>query len=83
MDPFAPSNHIEELKESQDINLALHQSVKEEGFFDNLRSRLKEKAEEVFGREVKNLSLSAHKWMPGAYASDHYDNAELDGTPNA
>ena len=40
-------------------------------------------AEEVFSRELKNLSLSAHKWLPGAFADFHSDNTEMDGTPNA
>lgn len=52
-------------------------------YFNELRTRLKNVSEEVFGKQVKNLSLSAHKWLPGAYAGDHSDNSELDGTPNA
>lgn len=52
-------------------------------YFDALRTRLQEVAESVFGKEVKNLSLSSHKWLKGAYANDHSDNSELDGTPNA
>lgn len=52
-------------------------------YFDALRTRLQEVAESVFGKEVKNLSLSSHKWLKGAYANNHSDNSELDGTPNA
>jgi hypothetical protein len=52
-------------------------------FFEELRQSLKNIAEDVMGRPVRNLTLSAHKWLPGAYAGDHADNAELDGTPNA
>lgn len=48
-----------------------------------LRSKLKQEAEFVFNRNLKSLSQSAHKWTPGAFAADHADNAELDGTPNA
>lgn len=40
-------------------------------------------AEKVFKRPLKSLSLSSHMWKPGAFAADHADNAELDGTPNA
>ncbi len=39
-------------------------------------------AEESFGIQLKPLSQSAHKWTVGAYAADHADNADLDGTPN-
>lgn len=52
-------------------------------YFDQLRGKLEKISEDVFGKKVKNLSLSAHKWMPGAYADDHSDNSELDGKPNA
>lgn len=55
----------------------------DEDFFRNLKSRLHEKAEEVAGRKLRNLSMSAHKWEVGAYAGDHSDNTDLDGTPNA
>lgn len=54
-----------------------------DSFFRNLKSRLHEKAEESAGRKLRNLSMSAHKWELGAYASDHSDNTDLDGTPNA
>lgn len=40
-------------------------------------------AEKVFNRELKQISLSSHMWKPGAFAPDHSDNHELDGTPNA
>ena len=40
-------------------------------------------AEEVFQSKLRQISLSAHRWDPGAFAADHADNAELDGTPNA
>jgi hypothetical protein len=39
-------------------------------------------AEESFNCDLKPLSQSAHKWTVGAYAADHADNADLDGTPN-
>lgn len=48
-----------------------------------LYERFKVEAESVFNRELKSLSQSAHKWTPGAFAADHADNAEPDGTPNA
>lgn len=70
MDPIAPM----EKGIYVDIN---------EKYFADLRDRLSNIAEEVFDKKVKNLSLSAHKWLPGAFASDHSDNSELDGTPNA
>jgi hypothetical protein len=60
----------------------IYPNINEEYFID-LRNKLSDIAEEVFGKKVKNLSLSAHKWLPGAFASDHSDNSELDGTPNA
>lgn len=40
-------------------------------------------AEKVFNRKLKQISVSSHMWQPGAFAADHADNAELDGTPNA
>jgi len=43
----------------------------------------KDLAEKVFKRDLRFISLSAHRWDPGAFAADHADNAELDGTPNA
>ena len=42
-----------------------------------------ELAEKVFNKKLKQISLSSHKWEPGAFAPDHSDNTELDGTPNA
>lgn len=39
-------------------------------------------AEDAFQIKLKPLSQSAHKWTIGAYAADHADNADLDGTPN-
>ncbi len=70
MDPIHPYNKNPEAKINHD-------------FFINLKARLHEKAEEVAGRRLKNLSMSAHKWEVGAFASDHSDNTDLDGTPNA
>lgn len=52
-------------------------------YIKNLRTRLQNEAEKVFSRDLRNLSLSAHKWLTGAYADFHSDNTELDGTPNA
>jgi len=58
-------------------------SVINDEYFKSLRQRLHQKAEEVAGRNLRNLSMSAHKWEIGAYAADHSDNTDLDGTPNA
>lgn len=44
--------------------------------------RFKKAAEDSFQIKLKPLSQSAHKWTVGAYAADHADNADLDGTPN-
>jgi hypothetical protein len=52
-------------------------------YLSNLRLRLQVVAEEVFNRPLRNLSLSAQKWLTGSFAGDHSDNSELDGTPNA
>lgn len=71
MDPFAPSRNG---KSNVIVN---------EKFFQDLRERLQKYGEDAIGRELRNLTLSAHKWYPGAYAADHYDNAELDKEPNA
>lgn len=49
--------------------------------FWDVRARFKAAAEEVFGKEVRNLSLSGHKWMTGAFASMHSDNHDLEGNP--
>lgn len=51
--------------------------------FDSIKKRLLELANSVSTKELKNLSLSAHKWEVGAFASDHSDNSDIDGTPNA
>ena len=58
-------------------------SVINDEYFKSLRHKLHQKAEEVAGRNLRNLSMSAHKWEIGAYAADHSDNTDLDGTPNA
>jgi hypothetical protein len=54
--------------------------------FDNLIGpiyyQFQKTAESTFYKDLRPLSQSAHKWTPGAYAADHADNAELDGTPN-
>lgn len=52
-------------------------------YLNDLRGRLQIVAEDVFNRKLRNLSLSAQKWLTGSYAGDHSDNSELDGTPNA
>jgi 2OG-Fe(II) oxygenase superfamily len=52
-------------------------------YFNELKTKLRNIAEEVSPKKLKNLSLSAHKWTPGAFAAHHSDNTELDGTPNA
>ncbi len=55
----------------------------DETYMKSLRFKLQQLAESLFNRELKNLSLSAHKWLEGAFADYHSDNTELDGTPNA
>jgi len=52
-------------------------------YFDNLKFKLRTIAQNIVGKELKSLSMSAHKWTKGAYALDHSDNSELDGTLNA
>lgn len=52
-------------------------------YFNDLKLKLKNIAEDVSPKKLRNLSLSAHKWTPGAFAAHHSDNTELDGTPNA
>jgi hypothetical protein len=49
--------------------------------FNEIRSKFKLAAEDVFSRPLRNLSLSAHLWMPGAFAAMHSDNHDLDGNP--
>jgi hypothetical protein len=39
----------------------MHHKIAYDNYFDLLKSKLKVAAEEVFNREVKNLTLSAHK----------------------
>lgn len=51
--------------------------------FDSIKKKLLELANSVSTKELKNLSLSAHKWEVGAFASEHSDNTDIDGTPNA
>jgi hypothetical protein len=52
-------------------------------YMNSLRDKLKGYGEDAMERGLRNLTLSAHKWLPGAFAADHADNAELDGTLNA
>jgi hypothetical protein len=52
-------------------------------YLEQVKQKSQDLAEKVFNRKLKLLSLSAHKWHEGAFAADHSDNAELDGTPNA
>jgi hypothetical protein len=68
MDPFA--------------NMSISKTINHE-YFEEVKNRLSLIASEVAIKKLKNLSFSAHKWNKGAYASDHSDNSELDGTPNA
>jgi hypothetical protein len=52
-------------------------------YVENIRNRFKVLAEDASKNKLKNLSLSAHKWIKGAYAGAHSDNSDLEGTPNA
>lgn len=70
MDPIAPM----EKNDFPEINL---------DYFQNFRQKCQQYGEDAMQRGLKNLTLSAHKWTPGAFAEDHADNAELDGTLNA
>jgi hypothetical protein len=54
-----------------------------EEYFKNLRQELWALAEDASGTRLNNLTFSAARWLPGAYADPHSDNSELDGTPNA
>lgn len=54
-----------------------------EDYFKKLRQGLWALAEDTCGRRLNNLTFSAARWLPGAYADPHSDNSELDGTPNA
>lgn len=54
-----------------------------EDYFKNLRQGLWALAEDTCGERLNNLTFSAARWLPGAYADPHSDNSELDGTPNA
>ncbi len=54
-----------------------------EEYFKTLRQELWALAEDASGNRLNNLTFSAARWIPGAYADPHSDNSELDGTPNA
>jgi predicted 2-oxoglutarate/Fe(II)-dependent dioxygenase YbiX len=54
-----------------------------EEYFKTLRQELWALAEDASGNRLNNLTFSAARWVPGAYADPHSDNSELDGTPNA
>lgn len=54
-----------------------------ENYFKNLRQGLWALAEDSCGKRLNNLTFSAARWLPGAFALPHSDNSELDGTPNA
>lgn len=58
-------------------------SLVSEEYFKNMRQELWALAEDASGSRLKNLTFSAARWLPGAYADPHSDNSELDGTPNA
>lgn len=49
---------------------------------DALKSKFSDAAAKVFDRDLVVRGFSASKWMTGAFADYHADNAELDGTPN-
>jgi hypothetical protein len=55
----------------------------DKNYFEEFRAKLRGLSQEVTVEKLKNLSLSAHKWTPGAIAPMHSDNTEIDGTPNA
>lgn len=48
-----------------------------------IRDKMHAAVEEVLGIEVKNVTMSGHKYPVGSYAAPHSDSSELDGTPNA
>ena len=58
MDPKAP------------ISKGVFPDINDE-YFESLRQRCKEYGEAAMGRGLRNLTLSAHKWLPGAFAPDH------------
>lgn len=71
MDPIAPWQASEKTHSIDEM------------YMRNLRAKFQQLAEEIFNRPLKNLTLSSHKWLEGAFAAYHSDNTELDGTPNA
>lgn len=48
-----------------------------------IRDEMRVAVEEFIGRDLKNVTLSGHKYPTGSYAEPHSDSSELDGTPNA
>ena len=48
-----------------------------------IRDKMHTVVEEVLGIEVKNVTMSGHKYPTGSWAEPHSDSSELDGTPNA
>ncbi len=55
----------------------------DEKYFHDMRKELWALAEDACGVKLINLTFSAARWLPGAFADPHSDNSELDGTPNA
>jgi hypothetical protein len=51
-------------------------------YINSLKDRLIETVSFSAGKEVKINSIHAQKWEVGAYANDHSDNSDLDGTPS-
>lgn len=53
------------------------------GFFDQVRDKIKESVELVFQRPVKANTSHAQKWEVGGFAAPHSDNSDFDGNPTA
>jgi hypothetical protein len=52
-------------------------------YFNNLKNKIKLLSEELLGTDLREVSYHAQKWIDGAFASFHSDNADEHGNPTA
>jgi predicted 2-oxoglutarate/Fe(II)-dependent dioxygenase YbiX len=57
-----------------------HGTSLDDGYIDRLKQRFTDYVSDAAGRPMKLNSIHAQKWEIGAYANDHSDNSELDGS---
>lgn len=52
-------------------------------YLHDVAKNMKTAVEEALNKKIKKVSTHAQKWEPGAFASFHSDNSDMDGNPSA